>query len=283
MSPSPCLRLFAAIGFTLAAAGLANAGQQGHPGAPPLPRGQRDTPRVLIRDGRVSASVENVRLDVLLDEIARLGDVALVRGDLPGDERVSADFKDLAIDEALRQLLARRDAFFFYGGGTDRPASLRVVWIYAPGEGRGLVPVPPDKWASTRDVEDRLRDADPDVRAAAIETLVERKKGQSLGTVLQALNDADERVRSRALYAALAGDLELPADALREAFADASASVRFLALDALAQHPDFAAIARRALQDSSEHVRARAAELLAAREAASRPRQNPAQKRPPKR
>ncbi len=283
MSASHGLRLFAPIGFTLAIAGFAYAGQRAEPGAPPLTREQRDAPRVLIRDGRVSATVENVRLDLLLDEVARLADVALVRDDVPGDERVSADFKDLAIDEVLRQLLATRDAFFFYGGSEDRPASLRVVWIYGPGKGRGLVPVPPDAWASTRDVEDRLRDADPDVRAAAIETLIERKKGRSLDAVLRALHDADERVRTRALYAALAGELEVPADALREALTDASANVRFLALDALAQHSDFAAIARRALQDSSEHVRARAAELLAARDRASRPRQSPAPQRPPKR
>ncbi len=277
------LRLFAAIGLTLSLGALANAQQRVQAGGSPPPPAQAERPGVLLRDGRVSVSGEGVSLDFLLDEISRLGDIALVRGDDTAGTRVSVDFKDFTIDEALRRLLATRDAFFFYGGGEDRPASLRVVWIYAPGAGRGLAPVPPDRWASTREIEELLRDEDPDTRAMAIEALVERKKGRSLGAVLQALRDADERVRTRALYAALAGELELPAETLLEAFTDASANVRFLALDALAHHPDFPTIARRALQDSSAYVKARAAELLAARDAATRPRQGPTPQRPPKR
>lgn len=282
MSHSYPLRLVVAIGFTITVGGLASAEQQVGAGRPPSPPDQGERPRVAIRDGRVSVSGQNLPLGSLLDEISRHADIALVRSDDGADERVSVDFQDLTIDEALRRLLASRDAFFFYGGGPDRPAALRVVWIYAPGRGRGLAPVPPEAWASTRETEELLRDEDPETRAAAIETLVERKRGQSLRAVLQALRDADERVRTRALYAALAGELELSADTLLEAFTDDSANVRFLALGALVQHPDFAAIARRALQDPSEHVKARAKEMLAQRDAASQPRPNPVQKRPPK-
>lgn len=274
------LRLVAAIGFTIAAGSVASAKQQ--VGQPPPPPAQAERPRVVIRDGRVTVTGQNMPLASLLDEISRRADVALVRGDDGADELVSIDFQDLAIDEALRRLLVNRDAFFFYGGGKDRPAALRVVWIYAAGRGRGLAPVPPEAWASTKELEERLHDDDPETRAAAIETLVERRRGQSRLAVLQALKDGDERVRTRALYAALAGEIELSGDILLEAFSDQSANVRFLALGALAEHPDFAAIARRALQDPNAHVRARAEEMLAQRDPAARLRP-PAVQKPPKR
>lgn len=228
-----------------------------------------EQPRVSIREGRVSVSGENLPWNGLLEELGRQADVALVRADETSGERVSVDFHDLAVDETFRRLLAGRDAFFFYGTEPGQPAVLRVVWVYAPGRGRGLSPVPPEAWASTKEIEEQVGAADPETRADAIEALIGRKKGQSMGAVLDAMRDTDERVRTRALYTALDGALELPTNALFEALNDSSANVRFLALGALADHPDFRAIARRALQDPDPHVKARAQEMLGQLDAAS--------------
>ncbi|MGH3118772.1 MAG: HEAT repeat domain-containing protein, partial [Gaiellales bacterium] len=170
----------------------------------------------------------------------------------------------LPLDEALRRLLQDHDAFFFYGVERDRPASLRVVWVYPKGRGRGLMPVPPETWASTKELEGELRDADPPTRGRAVETLVKRKGERARDEVLRALADPDGRVRSRALHSALRARLDFPVELLtRLALEDSSSHVRFLALEALETRPAvIAPIASRAMHDPDPHVRSKAGEIL---------------------
>lgn len=231
----------------------------------PSSPGRRYEERSIInfKDGRLSVRVQNRPLEWVLEEISREGRVAIIRADGVGGERVSVQFQDLPLDEGLRQILKEKDAFFFYGVEEKPPASLRAIWIYPSRRGRGLAPVPPETWASTKELEGRLTEPDPQARSQAVEALVERKGDRALDVVLQALRDADEQVRSWALYSALSAGVELPTDSLIDlALHDPSHNVRFLALEALATDPNVRTVGEQALNDPSPHVRRKAQEIL---------------------
>jgi hypothetical protein len=249
--------------------------QEASPSNAPKSPGKRTEPAstVTVREGRLSVRVENRSLGWLLEEISREGKVAIIEGGGLGHARVSVQFQDLRLDEGLRQILKDQDAFFFYGAEGKAPASLRVVWVYPKGQGGGLQPVPPEAWASTRELEGDLADPDPRVRARAIETLVERKGDRARNAVLDALKDQDDQVRTRAVYQALTEDVELPTDTLIAlALGDPSPEVRFLALEGVADRPEARTIAETALTDPSPQIRNKAQEILRGLDAATRPR-----------
>jgi hypothetical protein len=229
-------------------------------------------PVIALKEEKVTVRVQDVRLAALLEEISRLSRVAILTEGGAGHERVSVQLDGLSLDEALRRILQDHDAFFFYGVERDRPASLRVVWVYPRDRGRGLMPVPPEAWASTKELEGELRDADPETRGRAVETLVERKGEKARDVVLRALADPDGQVRSRALYGALRAGLDFPAEFLtRMVLEDSSSHVRFLALEALEARPAvIGAIAARAMSDPDPHVRNKAQEILSGLDRAAR-------------
>jgi hypothetical protein len=240
---------------------------------------------VSVKDGRLSVRVQNRPLGPILEEISRKGKVAIIRPHTVGRQLVSIQFRDFPLDEGLRQILKVHDAFFFYGVERKASASLRAVWVYPRGRGRGLQPVPPEDWASTTELERDLTDPDPGVRARAVGALVERKGDQARDAVLQALKDEDDQVRTRALYETLDAEVKLPLDILIDlALRDASPDVRFLALEALADGPEARTIAVAALDDPSPHIRSKAQEIVRRLDAATRPRQpgQPAQGHSPK-
>jgi len=229
---------------------------------------------VAVRNGRLTVQVQGrpVALAWVLDQISRQAKVAFVLSAGLEAEQVSIGFKELPLDEGLRQLLADQDAFLFYGVEKKGPASLRAVWAYPRGQGRGLAPVPPDAWASTGELEGRLGDSDPAVRAQSLEGLIERKRGQALDAVMQGLGDWDEQVRTQALYGAVNAGVTIPPETLAQvALGDPSPNVRFLALEALGGDPNAGAIAQQALNDPSPHVQLKAQEILRQLEAAARP------------
>ena len=237
---------------------------------------------VTLVDGRLSVQVQNGRLGRLLDEISQKAKVAILTGEGLEGWLITAEFSDLPLDEGLRQILSGQDIFFYYRAG----ALLKAIWVYPKDEGAGLEPVPPNLWASTRDLEVELTDWDPKRRARAIEALVERKGDLALDAVMKALEDPDEWVRTQALYGASGADVELPSDTLANlARDDPSENVRFLALDALAvaDDPNIDFIATYALDDPSPHLRNKAEEILDRLDAAAQPGQpgRPAQQAPP--
>lgn len=220
-------------------------------------------PIVSVKEGRLTVRVENRSQDWILEEISRQAKVAITRVSGSGPRHVTMHFQDLSLDEGLRQILASQDAFFFYGAAGKTPAVLRAVWIYAKGKGEGVEPVPPEAWASSKDLERDVADPDPDVRARAVEALIERKHDGARDIVLDALKDQDDGVRSTALHESLANDVDLPTELLTElALGDPSPDVRFLALDGLADHAGVRAIAERAAHDPSLPVRQKAREIL---------------------
>lgn len=219
-------------------------------------------PAVVFRDGRLELDLRARTLGLVLDEISQKAGLAIILAEELRDRPVSLQLHDVALDEGLRTLLAEHDVFLFYGVEEKAPSSLRAVWVYPKGRGRGLEPVPPEQWASTREIEKGLTDRDPGVRARAVEALVERKRERAREDVLRALKDEDEGVRTQALYGAVNSGLELPTPSLVEAFGDSSSDVRFLALEALAERPEAGEIASRALLDPSPHVQEKAREIL---------------------
>lgn len=219
---------------------------------------------IAVRDGRLSAQLQNQPLSGVLDKISRAARVAIIVANGLGSQRVSGQFEDVPLAEGLRWLLQEHDAFFFFSGSQNAPASLTAVWVYPKGRGRSLVPVPPEAWASTKELEARLADPDPEWRALAAETLLKRKRDQARGALLlQTLRDEDGGVRTRSLYAALRSGVKPPPDVLVNlALGDPAPHVRFLALETLARDPKLGPVVEQALNDPDPHVRNKAKEIL---------------------
>ncbi len=218
-----------------------------------------------FKDGRLTVMAQGLSLERVLDTISREARVAILAAEGVGGQPVSAAFQDVPLEEGLRRILKDYDAFFFYGAERDAPASLRAVWVYLRGQGRGWAPVPPKQWASTKELAEILGDPDPQVRAHAYGALIQRNRGHALDLVLNALRDGDERVRANSLFYALRSGIELPAATLEQlALNDASPNVRFLGLEALTNHdnPNLRVIAERALNDPDPNVQGKAREIL---------------------
>jgi HEAT repeat protein len=219
---------------------------------------------VTFRDGRLTVSAKGCPLGQLLDEISGKAEVAVITTGDVGTQPISIQFKNLSLDTGLRQILENYDVFFYFAADKKLPAALKVVWVYPKGKARGLEPVPPEKWASTKELERMLTDPDPEVRGRTIETLVERKHQAALDAVLNSLTDSDDQVRTRALYGAAKAGVQVPEGVLNNlVVSDASPDVRFLALQALADSPKARSAAEGALSDPSEPVRHAAQEILA--------------------
>ena len=202
----------------------------------------REQSSITVKNGRLSVWIQDRPLVEVLEEVSQRAIVPIIIGGGGGDQQVSIQFQDLPLDEGLRFILKDQDAFFFYGVEGNAPASLRVVWVYPKGRGNGLTPTPPETWASTVELEGRLADPDPEARARAAESLVERKGGEALDVVLQALKDRDDQVRNRVLYKALNSGVKLPSDFLYQlVLTDPLPEVRFLAIAALAEDPTMGA------------------------------------------
>jgi len=220
---------------------------------------------VAFKDGQLSVRVQNGSLERLTDDISRQAQIPIVLSENVGSQSASVNFQKLPLDKGLRRILARYDAFFFYGVDEHDSSSLKAVWVYPKGQGRGIAPAPPEKWASTKEFEAMLDDKDPTVRGKAIETLVERKGEEALDAVLRSLQDDDDQVRRQALYGAVTVGMRVPGDVLNNlVLTDPSADVRFLALQGLSNSnsPDARQIAQHALNDPSEPVRLEAREII---------------------
>jgi hypothetical protein len=256
----------ALTGFMLLAiAGLSTPADAQQPDIAGPPAGQMS---VSIEKGRISASIRNYSLGALLEELGSRTGVALIPSDGMelGAARVSAELPDVPVDEGLRRLFKNYDAFFFYGAG-DGASGLRAVWIYPRGAATGLRPVPPETWASSKELQAALADYDPEIRGRAYEALMSRPDRESRELVIQALrgiSEPDGAVRERIVSMSFSTGNPLPPDFLMELVRfDASTGVRLAALDALAAEPTLKEAAQAALGDSSEVVRERAKEILA--------------------
>jgi hypothetical protein len=224
-----------------------------------------EQPIVAVQQGKLTVRIKNSSLESLLDQVSGLSGIGFVAPQGMGTERISLNLQDLPLEEALRQILSNHDTFFLWVASEQpgKPASLKGVWIYPKGKGRILQPLPPEEWASSNELREKLGDPDPRARAAALEGLIERIGQRAQEEVLQALRDSDAHVRSRALFCAEDHGLHLPSSILKDLeISDSSPEVRFLALQGLQSDPNIEDLAHQALSDPDPHVRAGAQELL---------------------
>jgi hypothetical protein len=217
-----------------------------------------------FRDEKVTLRSEERPLSALLDEITQVTGIPFVVAPAIADSPISCDVRELPVDAAIRQLLSPYDAFLFYASDTPSRAVLKVVWVYPKGRGSSIRPVPKELWASTREIEAQLSDADAGVRARAYETLIERKRAGAASDVLRCLREErDPSVRTRVLYSALKRGISIPISMLTALLtADPSEQIRFMALEALHDDPNIAGFVANALTDPSPLVQDRAREML---------------------
>ncbi len=218
---------------------------------------------IIFKDGRLTVEAKNRPLSLLVDDLSLKTQVPVILDSDVADLPVSISFQGLALDEGLRRIFQNYDVFYMYGSEKSEPSTLKVVWVYPRGKAAGLEPVPPEKWASTKELKGFLNSKDPQLRARAVKALVEREGSTALPTVNLALADKDPDVRASALYGATDAGLQVPEDILRPLITnDDSPEVRFLALQSMAESPDIQSVAEAALNDPSEPIRVEAKEIL---------------------
>src|SRR5260370_11952098 len=198
-------------------------------------RGACRKSEVSLENDRLSVQAEDCPFDWLLEEISKKAHVGIITSAGLRSQPVSIQFENISLEEGLRRVLKDHDSFFFFGGDKRSPSRLKAVWVYSNGEGTGVVPVPQEFWASTRELEGKLNDPEPKVRASAIEAIIDRKRDKSRAEGFNALKDATSEVPTRAFPAPLHSAPDLPTQSLVDLLVhDKSPKVRFLSLDAVA-------------------------------------------------
>jgi hypothetical protein len=190
---------------------------------------------VSIIAGHLSIDVIDRPLRVVLQQIADQAGMSLFVSDEVGDALVSLRAEDLALDTGLKALLVDTDSFLLYGRTKASSQGIVGMWVYAKGQGPNFAPMPVDISSSPAKINGVPADAAPEVRARSVEAIVQRRGSAAVPAVLQAADDEDALVRSRALDAAVNSGLKIPADVLiRRIQVDPSPDVRFIALAGLA-------------------------------------------------
>ena len=230
--------------------------------APPVTRA------VVVDNGTLSLALHQQRLGPVLVEIAHRSGLTINSSPSVDARSVTIQFQRLPLREGLEKLLQNCDTFFYSTSG-----SLQSLWVYERGAGAELAPVPPERWASTADVERKLTDGSPSERVSAVQTLIARK-GAGVDEILsRALLDENADVRLRALDVALSVGVNVSRETLMALTYDSSAPVRALALEAIAgstavggpHEGETDEVFRRMLGDSDATVRSKASELLSSR------------------
>jgi hypothetical protein len=189
---------------------------------------------VSIIAGHLSIDVIDRPLRAVLQQIADQAGMSLFVSDEVGDALVSLRAENLALDTGLKALLGDTDSFVLYGRTKDSSQGIVGMWVYARGQGPNFAPMPVDNSSRLAKIDGAPTDAAPEVRARSVEALVQRRGSAAVPAVLQAADDEDALVRSRALDAAVNSGLEVPADVLiRRIQVDPSPEVRFIALAGL--------------------------------------------------
>jgi len=199
---------------------------------------------IIVDHGTLSLTLHEQLLGPVLDEISRKGHVSIYSQPAIDAGPATVELREVPLDRGLHELLKDYDVFSYSSAG-----NLRSVWIYEKNAGATLVPVPPESWASTTDIERRMNAGSPTERIGAVETLVARNGPDAIEVVNRALLDDDPEVRLRAL------------------------DVGLLALEAIAsgtpldgpRDAETQQLIRRMMGDADADVRAKAAKILESR------------------
>lgn len=228
-----------------------------------------DFHEVVVENGMLSLDVRQQPMTTVLAAIARDSGVSINSSASIDARSVSMRIQRLPLRDGLERLLQNCDLFFYSSSG-----ALRSVWIYDRGDGAQLVPVPPERWASTAEVQRKLNDGSPAERVSAVETLIARNGPGADDILNRALLDDSPEVRLRALDVALSVGVHVSRETLTASTYDSSGPVRALALETLvsstavggAREGETQELMRRMLGDPDAAVRTRASELLAGRQ-----------------
>jgi hypothetical protein len=220
----------------------------------------------------LSLNLHEQSLGAVLVEISRKSHVRIFSSPAIDSRIVTLELRDMPLERGMRELLKDGDVFFYSSAG-----ELRSAWVYEKGAGAELVPVPPENWASTADIERQMNSGSTAERISAIETLVARNGPGSTDLVGRALLDANAEVRLRALDVALSAGVAVSRETLISLTYDSSAAVRALALEAIAGGTALGSayeaetddLLRRMTGDVDAEVRGKAAEALEVRHAAN--------------
>jgi hypothetical protein len=233
------------------------------PSSPPVPAAPQ---LVVTLDARqLAIRAERVALDAVLAELTTRTGIPIAAAPAIDSHQISAQVKAAPIDQAIRELLKNYDVFFLYSASARH--GLASVWVYPRGAAANLRPVPPETWASTKELEVAVSDGDPSIREQAYEALMARADRRSRNLVVLAIRGASETdsdLRQRILSSALGRGMPIPSEVLADLVrADATEEIRLIALDGVARDPALRDVASAALSDPSEAVRARARDVLA--------------------
>ena len=228
---------------------------------------------ITVEKGRMTCSIDNSSLLEVLEDLGAKTAIAFVPAESIANDRVSLEVVDLPVDDGIRQLLRDYDSFPFDAPGDDRFSSLRVVWLYAKGAGSALQPVPRES-SNVAELREQVASPDARVREHAYSALLARPDDHSRELVWSALRGAteiDEDLRQQILVNAMNLGMDVPQDLLANlVMGNDSATLRVLALDALAENPAIESVAASVANDPSPMVRQRAQEILQAQAAANR-------------
>jgi hypothetical protein len=232
---------------------------------------------ILIHEGRLTVAAHNEPLKVVLHEIEQKSGLRIfVARSL--DERLSASFEGLPLEEGLQRLLEGQNVIFIYGPSEGGPPSRIVLTeVVVLSKGAGDQRAGDQHEGFRRLAKEAWEAADPALRKRAVEALGESGELEAIGPLTEAaLDDGELEVRMTALEALQrllrsAGPEVLPLDALVEAALrrDDDAQVRMMALEILQEiawdwepraiealsqalrdpDPDVAAVANRLLEE----------------------------------
>ena len=252
--PAPALReACVAAGLALLVA-LANAGAQ--------PR--EHELHVVVVDGRVSATADQVAIRTILEALGRESGIT-IRSQLPLSRRVSLESRDEPMAALLHRLL-RRESYMYISAPAPGASEL---WILTddPTIG-GMV------WSSQSDVDDpeailaAYDSADTAAnRLHAVTLLATGDDSAALPTLLAAITDPDPAIREEAIFGigALGGTGNI--NQLQTALLDPQPRVREAAIEALtdigADRAATAAALSGLLHDRDPVIRAEAVDALA--------------------
>lgn len=244
---------------------------------PSLPAASQASPCTLsfrIEQELLSLTARDCPLERVLSEISEETGISFTPSGAVNESNISIELRNVAIDEAMRRLLANYDVFFFHTRATGGPV-MKAVWVYPRGTAADIRPVPPHMWASAAELETAASDPDAAIRERTYEALMSRPDPRSLRLLTDAIRgigEKDEAVRQRILSAAISRGVDLGPQLLADLVrAEPSDQIRWLALDALSGQEGARPIAESALNDSEQRIRERAKEILEEMNAAARP------------
>ena len=230
------------------------------------------TSTILVENGMLTLDLHDQPLGPVLADISKRSRVRIETVPSIDGHLVSIEMRNMPLDRGLQELLRNYDLFLYRSEGV-----LRSAWVYEREAGAQLVPVPPESWASTADVERQMHNGSPAERISAIETLVGRNGPNSADVVNRALLDENDEVRLRGLDVALSAGVAVSRETLTSLTYDSSAPVRALALEAVAngtplgdpREAETEQLIRRMMGDPDAEVRSKATEILDSRGAAN--------------